>query len=60
MKEDKAYIKAMQQWAKSVALWQLENPEKDWATELFGATTAGADGGGSNPPPPPPPKPPGS
>ncbi len=50
------YKKAMVAWAKEVAQWQIDNPEKDWATSLFGVETED-DGGGSNPPTPPP-KPP--
>jgi len=52
------YKKAMVAWAKEVAKWQLDNPTKDWATELFGATSQDdEDGPGTNPPLPPP-KPP--
>jgi len=54
--EKKEYKKAMLAWAKEVAKWQIENPERDWATELFGVVSA-EDSGGSNPPQPPP-KPP--
>ena len=56
MTENQQYKKAMVAWAKEVAKWQIENPTRDWATELFGVTSADDDGG-SNPPSPPP-KPP--
>lgn len=49
------YKKAMVAWAKEIAKWQIQNPDRDWATALFGVETQ--DGGGSNPPPPPPPPP---
>jgi len=57
---NKDYIKDMVDWAKEVAEWQIANPTKDWATELFGATSSVDEdaGPGSNPLPPPPPPPP--
>lgn len=55
MTPKQAYKKAMVAWAKEVAEWQIRNPDKDWATELFGATsTSDADNGGDRPPLPPP------
>lgn len=55
MTPEKKYIKLMEDWAKEVAEWQLRNPDKDWATELFGVGTADVEGGDR--PPLPPPKP---
>ncbi len=53
------YKKAMVAWAKEIAKWQIQNPTKNWATELFGVTSSD-DGPGTNPPPPPPPPPTGN
>lgn len=50
------YKKAMTAWVKEVVKWQLENPDKDWLTELCNIQSSGDDGG-SNPPQPPPPPP---
>lgn len=47
------YKKAMVEWGKSCAVWQLANPDKDLVTELGNKT----ESIGSNPPPPPPPPP---
>lgn len=45
MKAEKKYIKDMVKWALEVAEWQLDNPDKDWLTELTAVTTADAEGG---------------
>lgn len=49
--EQKAYIKAMKEWGKDCAEWQLRNPTKDLVTELAAVHT---DTGGDSPPLPPP------
>lgn len=51
--EQKAYIKAMEQWGKECAEWQLAHPHKDLITELASFKTNG-DTGADHPPPPPP------
>lgn len=48
------YKKAMIEWGKACAKWQLENPDKDLVTELAGNKAKDI---GSNPPQPPPPPP---
>lgn len=51
---DNKYIKAMCDWGKAIAEWQLRNPDKDWLQEL-GSVQVEQEGGDR--PPLPPPKP---
>jgi len=47
----------MAAWAKSLADWITEHPERDWLKELYnlqsGVTTEESTGGDHPPPPPP-------
>lgn len=47
------YKKAMIAWVKEIVAWQLRNPDKDWATELFGATSSSESESGDRPITPP-------
>lgn len=55
-KQQRQRAKEMKEWLKLLLQWEIENPDRDWATALFGVESQD-DGGGSNPPPIPP-KPP--
>jgi len=39
------YEKEMKKWLKEILVWQKNNPDKDWLTELTAVTTADAEGG---------------
>ncbi len=51
------FQKAMVAWAKELATWILEHPDRDWLQELCdlknGATATGSTGGDHPPVPPP-------
>lgn len=49
--------KALVEWVKLIAEWEIRNPDKDWLQEMGTADLDDNEGGGSNPKPPPPPPP---